>query len=107
MFTVVGEARDGLSAVELALSLVPEVVTMDVKMPRLGGVEATRRIKAALPHTHVICLTSHDDQGIQEAMAEAGSSAFIPKECAYTLPHVIAQLTGRAVDPSNVGKDTF
>jgi DNA-binding NarL/FixJ family response regulator len=107
MFTVVGEASDGLSAIELAHHLVPEVVTMDLRMPRLGGVEATRRIKAALPHIHVIGLTSHADRCFQEAMAEAGCSAFIPKHCAATLPRIIAQVTGRVVDPALVGKDTF
>jgi DNA-binding NarL/FixJ family response regulator len=81
----------------MALSLVPQVIIMDVRMPRLGGVEATRRIKRILPGTHVIGLSSQDDEITQDAMKAAGSSAFIPKHCAHTLPHVIAKITGRRV----------
>ena len=75
--------------------LFPEVIIMDVRMPRLGGIEATRRIKSALPHIHVIAVSSQDDPLTKEAMKAAGSSAFLPKHCAHTIPHVIAQLTGR------------
>jgi DNA-binding NarL/FixJ family response regulator len=70
---------------------------MDVRMPRLGGVEATRRIKRILPGTHVIGCSSQDDAITQEAMKAAGSSAFVPKHCAHTLPHVIAKITGQQV----------
>jgi YesN/AraC family two-component response regulator len=51
---IVGEAADGNSAVEMTLHLVPEVIVMDVKMPHLSGVEATRRIKEVLPAIHVV-----------------------------------------------------
>ena len=54
---VVGEASDGLAAVELAHTLRPDVIVMDVHISRLDGVEATRRIKAILPHTIVIGLS--------------------------------------------------
>lgn len=55
--TVVGEAEDGQSAIEMASRLGPQVITMDMQMPRLGGVEATRRIKKALPEaTSLGCL---------------------------------------------------
>ena len=74
---VVGEAADGISAIEMALMLFPEVIIMDVRMPRLGGVEATRRIKSALPQTHVIGLSSQDDPLTKEAMKAAGSGAII------------------------------
>ena len=59
--TVVGEAEDGQSAIEMAFRLDPQVITMDMQMPRLGGVEATRRIKKALPEVHVIGLSLQDD----------------------------------------------
>ena len=92
---VVGEAGDGSAAVEMALFLVPHVIVMDVRMPRLGGVEATRRIKRILPGTHVIGISTADDAAIHDAMKAAGSSAFIPKHCAHTLPQLIAKITGR------------
>jgi DNA-binding NarL/FixJ family response regulator len=94
---VVGEAGDGNSAIEMALHLVPEVIIMDVKMPRLGGVEATRRIKRVLPGIHVIGLSSLDDRVTREAMTAAGASALIAKEFSHTLPHLIAKIAGRLV----------
>jgi DNA-binding NarL/FixJ family response regulator len=92
---VVGEAADGNSAIETTLHLLPEVVIMDVKMPRLNGVEATRRIKRAIPNIHVVGISSQDDKVTRESMTNAGCSAFVIKECAHTLPEVIARLTGR------------
>jgi DNA-binding NarL/FixJ family response regulator len=94
---VVGEAGDGHCAIEMALHLVPEVIVMDVKMPRLDGTEATRRIKRVLPDVHVVGVSSQDETITREAMTTAGCSAFITKECAHTLPAVIAKLTGRQV----------
>ena len=70
--TVVGEAEDGQSAIELASRLSPQVVTMDMQMPRLGGVEATRRIKKALPEVHVIGLSLQDDIGDKSSHGEGG-----------------------------------
>src|SRR5687767_10952207 len=69
--TVVGESIDGKSAIERASNLVPQVVIMDVKMPGMGGVEATRAIKKALPGTHVISFSSQDDTLTQDAMTAA------------------------------------
>lgn len=83
-------------------NLVPQVILMDVKMPRLGGVEATRRIKRVLPGIHVIGISSQDDTVTRAAMTAAGCSAFMVKECAHTLPDIIGQLTGR-----HISHDTF
>ena len=57
---VVGEAADGQEAVELALELKPDAVVMDIQMPRMSGVEATRRIKESLPDVIILVLTVHD-----------------------------------------------
>jgi DNA-binding NarL/FixJ family response regulator len=65
-----------------------------VKMPRLSGMEATRRIKRVLPDVHVVGLSSQDDPLTKGAMTIAGCSAFVTKDCAHTLPDVIAKLTG-------------
>jgi DNA-binding NarL/FixJ family response regulator len=79
---VVGEAADGIAAVELANSLAPDVVVMDIRMPRLDGIEATRRIVAepALAHTRVLILTTFDsDEYVYDAL-RAGASGFLLKD---------------------------
>ncbi len=79
---VAGEARDGLEAVELAQRLTPDVVLMDIRMPRLNGIDATRDIKAnpKLPDTHVLILTTFDlDEYVYDALA-AGASGFLLKD---------------------------
>jgi DNA-binding NarL/FixJ family response regulator len=78
----------------MAFDLMPQVILMDVKMPCMGAVEATRAIKKVLPVTHVMSVSSQDDTLTRDAMIEAGSSAFIAKGCAHTLPRAIARITG-------------
>jgi DNA-binding NarL/FixJ family response regulator len=92
--TIVGEAADGEAAIEMAFRLAPHVIIMDVKMPRISGVEATRRIKRFLPSVHVIGVSTQADALIKESMKAAGSSHFVTKECAYTLPDVISSIAG-------------
>ena len=91
---IVGEAADGEAAIELAFRLAPHVIIMDVKMPRISGVEATRRIKRFLPGVHVIGVSTQDDTFIKESMKAVGASHFVTKECAHTLPDVISRITG-------------
>ncbi|MFK4148877.1 response regulator [Streptomyces sp. NPDC004065] len=77
---VVGESGDGLAAVEDARSLQPDVVLMDIRMPRLDGVEATRRVLDVQPDTHVIILTTFDlDEHVLDAL-RAGASGFLVKD---------------------------
>jgi DNA-binding NarL/FixJ family response regulator len=92
---VVAEAEDGESAIEVAFRLAPQIILMDVSMPRLGGAEATRRIKQGLPDVHIIGVSSQDDTATRDFMKAAGCSAFVAKEHAHTLPTIIARLTGR------------
>ena len=80
-FDMVGEARDGAEAVELARVLQPDVVLMDVTMPELDGVEATRRIRSALPHVKVVMLTMHADQDVLASAIRAGASGYLVKDC--------------------------
>ncbi|MBI4865277.1 MAG: PAS domain S-box protein, partial [Candidatus Riflebacteria bacterium] len=76
---VVGEACDGETAVELARQLGPHVVLMDLSMPRLGGIEATRLIRQKLPEIQVIGLSMFDEDELAQAMREAGAYAYLAK----------------------------
>jgi DNA-binding NarL/FixJ family response regulator len=76
---VVGEASDGQEAVELAFKTRPDVVLMDVTMPNLSGVEATKRIMACLPKTYIIGLSMHEGQDMAAAMCAAGARVYLSK----------------------------
>ncbi|GAA3500497.1 response regulator transcription factor [Streptomyces prasinosporus] len=77
---VVGQAVDGLDAVARVAELAPDVVLMDIRMPELGGIGATRRITAATPHVRVLVLTTFDlDEYVYEAL-RAGASGFLLKD---------------------------
>jgi DNA-binding NarL/FixJ family response regulator len=78
-FDVVGEAADGADAVALAKQLEPEVVLMDLRMPVLGGLDATRLIKDARPATQVILLTAFESPAIHQQAKEAGCFAYLAK----------------------------
>jgi DNA-binding NarL/FixJ family response regulator len=78
-FEVVGEASDGLQAVEKARELMPDVILMDVSMPGLDGLEATRRIKSEMPYVRIIVLTVSDgDRNLFEAV-KAGAQGYLLK----------------------------
>ena len=77
---VIGQAVDGLDAVAKVAELAPDVVLMDIRMPELGGIEATRRITSATPHIRVLVLTTFDlDEYVYEAL-RAGASGFLLKD---------------------------
>ena len=77
---VVGEAADGMAGVELAAKLVPDVVLMDVRMPIMDGIEATKIITGMLPRTRVVLLTTHDDRFLRRRAQEHGASDYLSKE---------------------------
>ena len=79
-FVVVGEASDGFQAVEQAQALSPDLIVMDINMPRMNGIEATRKIKEMLPFVHIIGLSLHEGQEVQKVMREAGASAYLRKD---------------------------
>jgi len=76
---VVGETRDGREAVELCHSLRPDLVLMDVSMPGLDGISATRKIKADLPQSGVLVLTAHADQDLLLEAVRAGAAGYVLK----------------------------
>ena len=76
---VVGEAVTGLQAVEQTQKLKPDVVVMDLAMPELDGIEATRRIRSANPSTQVIVLTMHDSEIMVRRVLNAGASGYVLK----------------------------
>ena len=78
-FEIVGEAGDGAAAVEAARTARPDVVLMDLRMPGVGGVEATRRIKAAQPEVRVIVLTTFEEDEEVFAALRAGASGYLLK----------------------------
>jgi len=80
---VVGEAEDGQRTLELVAELVPDMVIMDITMPNLNGVDATRRITREFPKVKVIALSIHSDRHFVANMLKAGASGYILKECLF------------------------
>jgi DNA-binding NarL/FixJ family response regulator len=82
-FHVVAEASDGRQAVELAQEYNPDVVLMDVSMPGLNGVEATRKIINVQPQTKVVGLSMHTDRRYPSELLRAGASGYLPKDGSF------------------------
>lgn len=82
-FDVVAEASDGQEAVALGLEHRPDVVLMDVTMPEMDGVEATRRLVDGAPGTRVIMLTMHADHDVIAAAIRAGAVGYLVKDCSF------------------------
>ena len=76
---VVGEAGDGRQAVELAVALRPDVIVMDIAMPELSGVEATRRIRTLAPAVRILALTAYDDEPYIFGLLDAGATGYVLK----------------------------
>lgn len=79
-FEVVGEAPDGEAAVAMVRSLKPDLVIMDISMPGMDGMEATRQVKAVAPAVKVLVLTMHDDAGYLREVLAAGASGYVLKK---------------------------
>jgi DNA-binding NarL/FixJ family response regulator len=91
---VVGEAENGNQAVSLAKKLLPHVIIMDVTLPDMNGIEATRRILADLPGIKVVALSIHSDTKFVTEMLLAGARGYLVKDCAFEeLVHAINAVT--------------
>ena len=104
---VVGEARDGREALQLANELAPDVVMMDISMPGLNGLEATRKLKETSPAIRVLVLTRHADDGFLKQLLAAGASGYALKlSSGEELMHAIRTVAagGTYIDPAIAGK---
>jgi two-component system response regulator NreC len=104
---VIGEAGDGLSAVQQAKELQPDIVIIDVSMPRMNGQQATSKILKVCPQVKVLALTRHTDTGFIQQLFRAGASGYVLKQSASAqlieAIHTIA--TGNHyIDPAITGK---
>jgi two-component system response regulator NreC len=79
---IVGEASSGLQAIELAGEKHPDVIVMDITLPDISGIEATRRLKELFPQISIVALTIHDDEQYFFEMLQAGASGYVPKRAA-------------------------
>lgn len=94
-FRIVGEARTGREAVEKAHALRPDVILMDIAMPVLNGLEATRQILAADPTAKIVILSAHSDEEYIDRMSRAGAAGFLEKQTsAEILTKAIREVAG-------------
>jgi DNA-binding NarL/FixJ family response regulator len=99
-FEIVGEAQDGRKAVTMAVKLRPDVVLMDIAMPQLNGLEATRQVVKAVPGTRVLMLSAHNDDAYVAKAIESGAKGFLLKQ---TSAHDVC----RAIREVHKGKTFF
>ncbi len=96
----VGEASDGVEAIELCNTLVPDVVLMDMAMPRMGGAEAMRLIRATHPHMQCVALSGFSDESSVQAALAAGAVS-------YLLKSISAEDLAQAIRDAHAGKSTL
>ena len=101
---MVGEAENGRDAVRLIQNLVPDVVIMDISMPDLNGIDASRQILAVSPSTKVIALSMYSDRPYVEGMLSAGVSGYLVKSCAFDelAQAILAVIAGKAYLSPNI-----
>ena len=78
--SIVGEVGDGIAAVKVAQRLVPDIVVMDVSMPKLSGFKATKRLKSVSPDVKILTLTRHNDEAYLRQLIESGASGYVLKQ---------------------------
>ena len=104
---IVCEVGDGRAAVEEAERMRPDVVVMDVSMPKLNGLKATQKLKECCPEVHILALTRHKDDGYLQQILRAGASGYVLKQSpSAELLHAIRSIAagGKYLDPAVAGK---
>lgn len=106
---VVGQAADGRMALELARQLRPDAVIMDIEMPNLNGIEATRQMLSENPHVKVMALSAHSDGAVVAKMIKAGATGYMLKESTFSelIDGLQAMLEGRTYLCSKISKIVF
>ena len=80
---VIGRAGNGKDAVKIARKLQPDIIVMDISMPEMNGIDATKEIQKKIPHTKVLCLTVHAERHFVLAMFRAGAIGYVLKDCPF------------------------
>lgn len=103
---VIAEAQNGAEAVQMAELLHPNVILMDITMPKLNGIEATRRILAAYPHIRIIMLSVHDDDAYVDQAIALGASGYLIKQGAanYLTTAIQAVAKGQSFFSPSIAK---
>ena len=104
---VIGEAADGQAAVDAAAELRPDVIVMDISMPKMGGAEATKLLKGLCPDAKIVALTVHEDRTYLRQLLESGVSGYVLKRAAAEeLVHAVRTIAAGGVylDPTLAGK---
>jgi len=99
---IVAEAADGLTALQLTEKYRPDIILMDIAMPRMNGIEATRRVAADMPDSKIIGLSMHSDERLANEILDAGASGYVMKDYSFEeLPAAIRAVSGgeRYVSP--------
>ncbi len=96
-YAEVMEAEDGEEALRIAQAVRPDIILMDITLPRMDGLEATRRVKAVRAETKILILTVHDEQAYRRAAEESGADAFLTKKnvAAHLFPTLARLAPGR------------
>ena len=108
-FDIVGQAADGRKALELVAELQPDVVIMDIGMPNLNGIEATRQILAQNPNIKIMALSTHSEGTIVARMIKSGACGYMLKESAFEelIDGIKLMLTGKVFLCSKISKVVF
>lgn len=104
---ICGEAGDGRTAIKMAQELQPDIVVMDVTMPELNGLKATKKLKQLCPHLKILTLTRHTDEGYLQELLRAGASGYVLKQSASSeLLRAIRSIAkgGNYLDPAIAGR---
>jgi two-component system response regulator NreC len=104
---VVGEASDGATAIRTVRELMPDIVVMDISMPEMNGLKATRKLKAEFPDLKILTLTRHSDDSFLEQLIAAGASGYVLKQSAPAELITAIRTVGSGnayLDPSLTGK---